>query len=91
MLGGFPYPAHGLSDQLCVARPLSGSIEQDGNTNMAMIVHSHGLRHLTISARAHLGAIRRFFRGVVVVLVAGAAVTAVMAVKTAYFLSHFGY
>jgi hypothetical protein len=58
---------------------------------MAMLMHTHGQQHRPIAARAHLGAIRRFFRGVVAVLAVAAAVTAVMAVKTGYFLSHFGY
>jgi hypothetical protein len=38
-----------------------------------------------------LSAIRRFFRGVVAVLAVATAVTAVMAVKTAYFLSQLSY
>lgn len=58
---------------------------------MAMLMHTHARRHRVIAARAHLSTIRRFFRDVVVVLSVAAAVTAVIAVKTAYFLSHFSY
>jgi Trk K+ transport system NAD-binding subunit len=42
-----------------------------------------------ISAGAHLGAIKRFFTGVLIAVLAEAAVAAVMALKTAYYLSHF--
>jgi hypothetical protein len=42
-------------------------------------------------ARAHLGAIKRFFAGVLVVLAATAAAAAAMALKSVYFLSHFSY
>ena len=58
---------------------------------MAMLMLTHLQRHRAIAARAHLSAIRGFFRGVVVVFAVAAAVMAVMAVKTAYFLSHFSY
>lgn len=42
-----------------------------------------------IAARAHLGAIKRFFGGVLAVLLAGSAVAGIMALKTADYLSHF--
>ena len=58
---------------------------------MAMMVHTNGQRHLKIAAQAHLSAITRFVRGAVAVFAVAAAVTAVLAAKTACFLSHLDY
>ena len=44
-----------------------------------------------ITARAHLRAIKRFLAGVLVALLAGGAVAAVIALKTAYYLAHFSH
>ncbi len=70
-----------------------GALEQDGNTIMTMSMHT-GRREPTARsfapvARDHLGATKRFFTGVLIVLLAGAAVAAAMTLKTAYYLSHF--
>jgi len=40
---------------------------------------------------AHLGAIKRFYAGVLTALLATAAVVGAMALKGIYFLSHFSY
>jgi hypothetical protein len=69
---------------------------------MTMLTHAHGpldriVRPSGPRARsgthgaAHLVAIKRFFAGVLTVLVATAAAAGVVALKGVYFLSHFSY
>jgi hypothetical protein len=47
--------------------------------------------HATIQDVARLGSIKFFFAGVLSVLAATAAAGGVIALKSAYFLSHFSY
>ena len=70
---------------------------------MTMLMHTHNRPQRTtrsfapqgptanIAARVHLRAIKRFLVGGLVVLLAGAAVAAVIALKTAYYLVHFSH
>lgn len=65
---------------------------------MTMLTHLHGplgqaVRHSDgrTNSAAHLGAIKRFFAGVLSVLAATAAIAGAMAMKGVYFVSHFSY
>jgi hypothetical protein len=68
---------------------------------MTMLTHIHpnerlgrpsvGPAHARSRGAAHLGATKRFFTGVISILVATAAVAGVIAMKSAFYLSHFSH
>ncbi len=65
---------------------------------MTVLTHLHGpagsvagRSDARASGKAHMGAIKRFLAGVLSALAATAAVAGAMALKGAYFFSHFSY
>jgi hypothetical protein len=65
---------------------------------MTMLTHLQGplgqaARHSDVRTKgeAHLGAIKRFFAAALSAIMATVAVAAAMALKGAYFFSHFSY